>query len=150
MYDSSTGQARELNRCHQYGQGRRIMSARDKLQEARQVDKVILVNQKLMLELEELRKIAEATGASPEAIQSLEDQKATVTEEIIKDQAIKTEALRIINTLDKPLYRAMLTEHYIRGKPWELIADDFGYSKSHIEKMHGWALKELEGKEVKN
>ena len=49
----------------------------------------------------------------------------------------------IIHSLSKPIYRTICTQYYIFGDTWEQVADSEGYSVSHIQKMHGWALKEL-------
>ncbi len=65
-------------------------------------------------------------------------------EEIINLIRNQQETNRLINTLEKSEYRAILTDYYINGYTWDRVADLNGYSTQHIYELHGKALKILE------
>lgn len=50
----------------------------------------------------------------------------------------------VIDKVDNPVYRALLTERYINCKTWEQVADDMGNSVRWIHRLQKRALKELE------
>lgn len=75
---------------------------------------------------------------------------ATITDidRIINDEISEyttkiNKAREIIGSLSKPVHRTICTEYYILGSTWEQVANEEGYSVSHVQKMHGWALHEL-------
>lgn len=75
---------------------------------------------------------------------------ATITDidRIINDEITEyttkiNKAREIIGSLSKPIHRTICTEYYILGSTWEQVANGEGYSVSHVQKMHGWALHEL-------
>lgn len=75
---------------------------------------------------------------------------ATITDidRIINDEISEyttkiNKAREIIGSLSKPIHRTICTEYYILGSTWEQVANGEGYSVSHVQKMHGWALHEL-------
>lgn len=75
---------------------------------------------------------------------------ATITDidRIINDEISEyttkiNKAREIIGSLSKPVHRTICTEYYILGSTWEQVANGEGYSVSHVQKMHGWALHEL-------
>ena len=75
---------------------------------------------------------------------------ATITDidRIISDEISEygteiNRAREIINSLSKPIHRTICTKYYILGSTWEQVANEEGYSVSHVQKMHGWALHEL-------
>lgn len=75
---------------------------------------------------------------------------ATITDidRIINDEISEyttkiNKAREIIGSLSKPIHRTICTEYYILGSTWEQVANEEGYSVSHVQKMHGWALHEL-------
>lgn len=68
---------------------------------------------------------------------------------IIEDEILmliksQRQANAIINQLDKPEYRSILTDYYINAYKWEKVAEFNNYSIRAVYKIHGYALKELE------
>jgi hypothetical protein len=60
--------------------------------------------------------------------------------ELLKEQAkVKSKIFALKNKAQQ----IVLYKRYILCEDWESIADEMGYSLSHIYKLHGWALKEL-------
>ena len=57
--------------------------------------------------------------------------------------AYKSRMHNLINQLDNPSYRALLSLRYINCKTWEQIAEDMHYTTRNVHKIHGGALKLL-------
>ncbi|MCO4548841.1 Phage protein [Streptococcus infantarius subsp. infantarius] len=51
--------------------------------------------------------------------------------------------LDLINSLDNELQRKVLIERYSHGHNWDKVADDLGYSKAYLSKVHSKAIKQL-------
>ena len=66
-----------------------------------------------------------------------------INDEISEYTTKINKAREIIGSLSKPIHRTICTEYYILGSTWEQVANGEGYSVSHVQKMHGWALHEL-------
>lgn len=49
----------------------------------------------------------------------------------------------IIAKVPDPAQREVLTRRYIIGQRWEDIAECMGYSRQHITRLHGYALKNM-------
>lgn len=47
----------------------------------------------------------------------------------------------LINSVDNTLYRAILTDRYINCKTWDDIAEELGYSRMQIYRLHEQALR---------
>lgn len=56
---------------------------------------------------------------------------------------IKAEITDAIAQVQDSRYRTLLTERYMEFKTWEQIAVDMDYSRQHIDRLHGQALKEF-------
>ena len=54
--------------------------------------------------------------------------------------------LELIDGLDTPLYKEVLTKRYIHGQRWEQIAIDLNYTFSMIMKLHNKSIEELKQK----
>lgn len=74
---------------------------------------------------------------------TLTDIDTIINDEISEYTTKINKAREIINSLSKPVHRTICTEYYILGSTWEQVANEEGYSVSHVQKMHGWALHEL-------
>lgn len=56
----------------------------------------------------------------------------------------RREAIEVmILSLSSEEWRIMLTDRYINGLPWYMIADKYNYSLSNIFKLHSKALQEI-------
>lgn len=55
----------------------------------------------------------------------------------------KSRMHNLINRLDNPTYRTLLSLRYINCKTWEQIAEDMHYTTRNVHKIHGGALKAL-------
>ncbi len=124
------------------------MDIQEKLRRVRGIDRIIIANKKLVDDLENMKDFIQndTTRDTFENTAEIAKQQEIILKTIARDQAEMTEALRLINMLDMPLHRTLLTEHYINGKPWEVIAEEVGYSGAHTRRMSGEAIRELEEK----
>lgn len=57
--------------------------------------------------------------------------------------AYKSRMHNLINQLDNPTYRELLSLRYINCKTWKQIAEDMHYTTRNVLKIHGGALKLL-------
>ena len=63
---------------------------------------------------------------------------------------VQNEITRLIDKVNIPRYKTLLTERYICGKTWYEIADSMGYSYVHlVNRMHPMALEEIKKNEIK-
>lgn len=58
---------------------------------------------------------------------------------------IKQEILQAVNRLGDGVFRTLLVARYINFKTWEQIAVEMNYSWSQTHRLHGKALKKMEG-----
>lgn len=73
----------------------------------------------------------------------LADYKAEA-ERLLKEMSSARERTeRLINTVTNPVQREVLTRRYIIGQRWEDIAESMNYSRQHVTRLHGYALKTL-------
>ena len=49
----------------------------------------------------------------------------------------------LIDLAADPVQREVLDRRYIRGELWEDIALHMNYSRQHINRLHGWALRSI-------
>ena len=61
---------------------------------------------------------------------------------------LQDEVRTIINSLEDNRYKAVLTLRYIVGRSWGYICETLSYSRSHVNLLHGEALKEFERSEI--
>lgn len=50
----------------------------------------------------------------------------------------------VINKVDNALYRQILSDRYIAGKAWDVIAESAGYTCRQIFRLHGSALQKID------
>ena len=63
--------------------------------------------------------------------------------DILRLIQLKTEIRNVIENIDNPRYKLILTERYINFKRWEDIAADNNYSWQWVHKMHKKVLEKL-------
>lgn len=51
--------------------------------------------------------------------------------------------MALINSLDNELQRKVLIERYYNGYNWDKVADNLGYSRVYLYKVHKKALEQL-------
>jgi len=74
-------------------------------------------------------------------ISDIEDSLKKDMEELIE---LKEKSMRIIDRIDIPEYKTLLTHRYVCGKTWYQVADSMGYSYVHIvNRLHPRALKRI-------
>ena len=71
-----------------------------------------------------------------------------IEESLNKDIAdligLKSKAMNIIDKIDVPEYKSLLTHRYICGKTWYEVADSMGYSYVHtVNRLHPKALERI-------
>ncbi len=80
-----------------------------------------------------------STDKFADGINKLEDLKLDCNEKM-KDLIVKKFAIdQKIEILKQP-YRNILFFRYTRGKSWETVAEDLGYTRQYICELHGEAL----------
>jgi len=58
--------------------------------------------------------------------------------------SLKAKVMRIIDQIDIPEYKSLLTHRYICDKTWYEVADSMGYSYVHtVNRLHPKALKRI-------
>lgn len=64
-------------------------------------------------------------------------------ERIAQEESELQADLDLINSLDNELQRKVSIERYSHGHNWDKVADDLGYSKAYLSKVHSKAIKQL-------
>lgn len=139
------------------------MNVKEYLREVRELKRDIKTKQR---EREELWSLISSPGSMhPKEIQvqssipmdkqgdilaSIADIDTIIVNEIAAYSDKISKAHEMINSLSKPIYRTICTQYYIFGNSWAQVADEEGYSISHVQKLHGWALSELREKLIVN
>ena len=65
---------------------------------------------------------------------------------MVRDSVFEFQTLqqnRLINSLDNELQRKVLIERYYNGYNWDKVADNLGYSRVYLYKVHKKALEQL-------
>lgn len=73
----------------------------------------------------------------------LADYKAEADKLLKEMSSAREHTERLINTVANPVQREVLTRRYIIGQRWEDIAESMNYSRQHVTRLHGYALKTL-------
>ena len=73
----------------------------------------------------------------------LADYKAEADKLLKEMTSARERTERLINTVANPVQREVLTRRYIIGQRWEDIAESMNYSRQHVTRLHGYALKTL-------
>lgn len=67
-----------------------------------------------------------------------------IREDIANLCAMQEQASKMLSTLSKPEYRAVMIDYYLNTCTWDQVAEHNGYSIQHTYRIHGEALQELE------
>ena len=68
---------------------------------------------------------------------------------LIKCEAEQKEIESTIETIQDPILKATFKEKYIHGKSWEQVAENIGYSSTHIQRIFKRALQDPEILKIK-
>lgn len=69
-----------------------------------------------------------------------------INEDIDRLVDIKADIMETINQVDDPIKQIILEMRYINGKTWEDVARELRFDRRWVLRLHGGALKEIEGK----
>jgi DNA-directed RNA polymerase specialized sigma subunit len=58
--------------------------------------------------------------------------------------ALKIEIGDMIERLENPIHRIVLTDYYISGKTWDEVAAQIHYSRQHVMRIKKKAIREVE------
>lgn len=134
------------------------MKAKDYLGQIRKLKRLIRVKEEQITELRESLLFLSAITYDREKVQTspgdtLPDQVGKLVEleneykrTVEAYQRKKDEILKMIASLDNPLYEHVLILRYVNGCGLEEIADDLTHDYSYIRHVHGWALLEIQKK----
>ena len=67
-----------------------------------------------------------------------------INKEIDRLVDLKTEMTRIISSVQNIEYQRLLELRYLCFRSWKQIADEMGYSKQHIFRLHNDALEKVD------
>ena len=67
-----------------------------------------------------------------------------INKEIDRLVDLKTEMTRIIGSVQNMEYQRLLELRYLCFRSWKQIADEMGYSKQHIFRLHNDALEKVD------
>lgn len=66
-----------------------------------------------------------------------------VLQQIAELKQDQKNTMALINSLDNELQRKVLIERYYNGYNWDKVADNLGYSRVHLYKVHKKTLEQL-------
>lgn len=66
-----------------------------------------------------------------------------VLQQIAELKQDQKNTMALINSLDNELQRKVLIERYYNGYNWDKVADNLGYSRVYLYKVHKKALEQL-------
>ena len=133
------------------------MTAKEYLSQAYRVDRMVTAKLQRVRELQDLAAKATSTlshmpmSATPnphrmeDTIAKLVDMKNEVQNDIDALVDLKLDIVTTIRRVENPAHRTLLELRYLCFMPWEAIAADMQYSKQHLFRLHGRALKEIVG-----
>ena len=134
------------------------MKAKDYLGQIRKLKRLIRCKEEQITELRESLLFLSAITYDRDKVQTspgdtLPDQVGKLVEleneykrTVEAYQRKKDEILKMIASLDNPLYEHVLILRYVNGCGLEEIADDLTHDYSYIRHVHGWALLEIQKK----
>ena len=67
-----------------------------------------------------------------------------INKEIDRLIDLKTEMTRVISSVQNMEYQRLLELRYLCFRSWKQIADEMGYSKQHIFRLHNEALEKVD------
>ena len=67
-----------------------------------------------------------------------------INKEIDRLVDLKTEMTRVISSVQNMEYQRLLELRYLCFRSWKQIADEMGYSKQHIFRLHNDALEKVD------
>lgn len=68
---------------------------------------------------------------------------------LIKCEAEQKEIESTVETIQDPILKATFKEKYIHGKSWEQVAENIGYSSTHIQRIFKKAIQDPEILKIK-
>ena len=74
----------------------------------------------------------------------LDEQIRELSKELDDKAKIYNDITKRINKLGNSVEQDVLTHKYIAGMSWQEIAEEMGYSRQHIHRLHGRALNNFE------
>lgn len=80
-----------------------------------------------------------------DAVCKLIDLEKRITAEIDSYVDIREEAEQLISKLKSPVEQDVLRGYYLAGLTWEQVAENMNYDVRHIYRLHGRALRHIEG-----
>lgn len=87
---------------------------------------------------------APARSPVEDIVMKLHEVSHALMKEIAEYVNLKQLIVSQIRSLENEVYSRVLYKRYVKYKPLDIIADEMGYSHSHLRHLHGWALKEFE------
>lgn len=80
-------------------------------------------------------------GKIQNAVEQIEEWEEALTKKISEQLAMRKEIETVLERVKVPEYRMLLKLRYINGYTWERVADETGYTRRHVLKMHIKALE---------
>ena len=129
------------------------MTAKQYLNRVRRIDKeieaLLRLVQRTRESLETVTQNYDSDGAqstkNPHKYDRLVELESLVDEKIDQQISLKAEILNTIMQLEDRRQRLVLMEYYVEMKTWEQVAVDLGYAWRHVMRLHGMALKSMQG-----
>jgi DNA-directed RNA polymerase specialized sigma subunit len=92
-------------------------------------------------------RVSGSDGHSPmeNAIVKMIDLEHEINADIDRLIDLKREIMGVINSVKQPEYQLLLELRYLSFLTWEVIAEKMNYSYRQIHRLHGKALRSLEG-----
>lgn len=117
------------------------MKAKEYLEQTKYIDMRIHAKLQELETMEQLLLLAVSADGTVGKITALREEINRDIDELV-DQ--KSEAMRMIGRIGKPVYKTLLELRYIRRWSWKKIEANMHYSPSCIYNLHSTALKELD------
>ena len=129
------------------------MTAKQYLNRVRRIDKeieaLLRLVQRTRESLETVTQNYDSDGAqstkNPHKYDRLVELESLVDAKIDEQISMKAEILATIMQLNDRRQRLVLMEYYVEMKTWEQVAVDLGYAWRHVMRLHGMALKTMQG-----
>ena len=79
-----------------------------------------------------------------DTVNKLVDLEKEINKDIDKLVDLKREIIELIRRIDDSNHRLLLERRYLNGYGWDEVADEIGYDKRWVMRLHGRALKEID------
>ena len=124
------------------------MDAKNYLESLRLFDTRIEQRIKQLDDLEQRRSFLSARGCSCDALERgcgvIDDLRTEISEEILRFELQRNDIINRIQSLNDHKLVRVLFKRYVEYKPFEQIADELGYARSHTLLLHRNAVEALE------